>query len=93
MMKNPTEGHFTKGARTVFQVDNVYEGKSVFIDWKSGLEPAIYARSYIVLQNSVCFSLVCPHWLHLCTMHPCHKCKAINIRSNHNLTMCASQMP
>ena len=26
------------------QVDNVYEGKSVFIDWKSGLEPAIYAR-------------------------------------------------
>lgn len=29
---------------TVAEVDNVYEGKSVFIDWKSGLEPAIYAR-------------------------------------------------
>ena len=38
-------------ARVVFQVDNVYEGKSVFIDWKSGLEPAIYARfNHILLK-------------------------------------------
>ena len=40
------------------QVDNVYEGKSVFIDWKSGLEPAIYAR-YDVCQVPDTPSVIC----------------------------------
>ena len=26
------------------QIDVVYEGKSIFIDWKSGLEPAIHVH-------------------------------------------------
>lgn len=28
----------------LFQIEEVYEGKTVFIDWKSGLEPAIFSR-------------------------------------------------
>ena len=26
------------------EVDSVLEGKSIFIDWKSGLEPAIFVK-------------------------------------------------
>ena len=26
---------------SVFQIEGVYEGRSIFIDWRSGLEPAI----------------------------------------------------
>lgn len=29
---------------TVAEVDSVLEGKSIFIDWKSGLEPAIFVK-------------------------------------------------
>lgn len=29
---------------TVAEVDNVFAGESIFIDWKSGLEPAIYVK-------------------------------------------------
>ena len=29
---------------TVAEVDSVLDGKLIFIDWKSGLEPAIYVK-------------------------------------------------
>merc|ERR1719394_1603902 len=29
---------------TVAEVDSVLDGKSIFIDWKSGLEPAIFVK-------------------------------------------------
>ena len=29
---------------TLFKIDGVYQGDSIFIDWKSGLEPAIHVH-------------------------------------------------
>ena len=31
----------SRPSRELFQIEGVYEGRSVFIDWRSGLEPAI----------------------------------------------------